>query len=997
VKSIHIKKKNTSLRITAVYFVSAMAWIIFSSEVLRFFVSNIDDYRNAEIYKGLFFITVTAVILYLTIRYFISEDKKLHIVIEDERKKFEEKLSESEKKYRDIVEYSQNLIWSLDSTGKITFINNSSIYIFGIEPEKMIGKRFSEFVPPELAQKETEYINKALTSENDTLNYVTKVIISPGNFRHLQVNGRVIRNKEGSILSISGNSADITDLVELEARLENITNVYHALTKINELLLRAKDEKTVFKESLKITVENGKFKAAWIGFVNDNTGQVEAKYFYGINEEYVKSLDININEPAGARGPIVRSLLEKTHYISNDIENDLMLSRWSKTSLKYGFNSFATFPIEVGDRVIGTFNIYDDTKHRFSKEATQLLLRLMEDITYAIERFELEKQRKYYENLFHKIVDQATVAILMESQGEIMYANAAAINLFSAKSLIDLTGRPLADLISLESGHDVKFLLENVYMGDKVNEEEVKMLRLDKTEMFTAFSSTPFRIEGQSGSLSFIRDITSEKLALEALLTSEEKWRSLFENTPSFVTTIDKEYKITSANKAPLPLRTEEILGHSVLEYIDIKRKEEVREIFDFVFSTGEPSVYHTTGYGEYGREAFFRVQAIPQLRDGIVHQLTLISSDITETKKASDALRESQLKLNSIVDTALDAIITVDSSLKIVLFNKTAENVFLCPSTDAIGTSINRFIPDLLISDKEDEGLQKTDMYDLTSIIGKGKTIKGLKTNKIEFPIEASVSKSTVENKTFYTIIIRDISERIRAENELKDSYRKVRDLAAHLQSAREDERINIAREIHDQLGQELSALKMDISFLNKKIEKTKDNPDWNAVQDTLKSMTNIADQTIKTVRKISSQLRPDVLEKLGLKDAIEWLSDDFSKRTGIACIVNVSDFDNGLSRNIQTVLYRISQESLTNIMRHANASKVAINIFNDHDMIQLEVEDNGKGITVQEIENGRSLGLVGMKERAYFVGGSFEIEGKKGRGTKVKVIIPNILQENG
>jgi PAS domain S-box-containing protein len=1104
------KKKLTSAKITAIYFVSALLWIIITSQFLHNFVSSIESFTIAEVLKGFLFVIITSLILYYALRAREKEDENLHneitrsnkewrdvfdhsndsmvivdnklVILESnrkandlfgmnngkltgsnienlidkslmeaiagyingqgiskgvlfesnlikqpdlsvpveigiepviregikchillfrgiaDRKKYEAEIKESENKYRNLVESTRDLIWSLDSEGKITFINSASKEMFGLEPEEMLGRKFTDFVPMELADREIANINNAMSRDKNSIKYISQVLNKNGKIKYLQFNGNVIRDDNDKIIKISGTSIDITERSELENKIENVTNLYSALTKINELLLRGKDEEHILQEALEITVKNGKFKTAWIGFVNETTGKVDVKYFYGENKNYVFNLDININEPPGSRGPIVRSLVDRTHYISNDIEKDLLLSRWSDLSLKYGFSSFATLPIEVGDKVIGTFNIYDDKKNRFSKEITKLLLQLMEDITYALERFELEKQRKHFENLFHNIVDQATIAILMEKQGDVMYANTAAIELFSAQSLKELTGQPIARIVAPEDITDVKNLLEIVYKGERVDEKDVKMLKLNDTEMYTAFSVIPFSVNGENGSLSFIRDITSEKIALDALQASEEKWRSLFENTPSFVTTINREYIITSANRAPLPLRTEEIVGRSILEYIDVKMKDEVRELYEYVFDNGEPSVYHTTGYGEYGREAFFRVQAIPQMKEGgIVHQLTLISSDITETKRASDALLESQMRLNSIVSSALDAIITVDSSLKIVLFNKSAENVFYCPTAEAVGSSITRFIPDLLISNDEysENGTEKKP--DLSAILGKGKSIIGLRANGDEFPIEASVSNSSVESKIFYTIILRDISERIRAENELKDSYQKVRDLAAHLQSAREDERINIAREIHDELGQELSALKMDISFLNKKIHKTKDKPDWNTIEENLKSMTNIADQTIKTVRKISSQLRPDVLDKLGLKDAIEWLADDFSRRTGVECNVQVNDSDNEISKNIQTVIYRISQESLTNIMRHANASKVFINVNELSESIHLEVKDNGKGITLEEIENGRSLGLVGMKERAYFVGGTFEISGEKSKGTKINVNIPLIKQING
>lgn len=1092
--------------VTSIYAVIAVLWIIFSSEILRAIVNNIDDYKSAEVYKGLLFVVITSLFLYYSLRFRDREDDRLnseimrsneewhnffdsandamlivdenrtilesnrhakelfavelsnvnidsldlkntfefnnlktneHVYPENyvyesgytkaggntvpleinikplvwnskncliyllrditERKQYELMLKESEKKYRNLVEDSQDLIWAADSDFRITFINSASKNIFGIEPSEMTGRKFTEFMEPALAEKETDYISECVIQGKNTFRYESRVKGAGGRNKYLFVNATITRNIRGNFSAISGVSHDITDRVRLERKIENVTNLYSALTRINELLLRAKNEESILNDSCELTVVNGKFKTAWVGIVNEKTGDVEPKYFFGENEDYVKSLRININEAPGVRGPIVRALIEKTHYISNDVENDMFISRWRDLCLANRYRSFATFPIEVGDKVIGTLNIYDDKKNRFSNEITQILLQLMEDITFAMERFELEKERKQYENLFHKIVEQATIAVIMENHGEVIYANKAAINMFGARQPEDLTGKPFADFISGSNRGEIKELLEKVYSGKRSEENEIKLLKLDGGEINTIYSVIPFVINSRNGSLSFIRDITSEKVALEALQSSEEKWRSLFENTPSFVTTINRKYIITSANRAPLPLRAEEILGHSSLEYVDTKMKDEVRKVYDYVFESGEPSVYHTVGYGEYGREAFFRVQAIPQMKDGKVNQITLISSDMTETKRASDALRESQLRLKSIVDTALDAIITVDSALKIILFNQSAENIFNCSSDSAIGTSISRFIPDLIKSVKHTGKIQPGKVPDLSKVLGKGKYTMAERNSGEKFPIEASISRSTVEKNVFFTIILRDISERIQAENDLRDSYQKVRDLAAHLQSAREEERVNIAREIHDELGQELSALKMDISFLNKKIEKTRENPDWNAITDNLKSMTNIADQTIKTVRKISSQLRPDVLDKLGLSDALEWLAEDFSRRTAIRCRVESFDVPEDLNKNMQTVIYRISQESLTNIMRHAGASVVAIKLKSNKSAVTLEIIDNGKGITAEEIENGKSLGIVGMKERVYFVGGTFEIGGVRGKGTTVKVTIPLVKNEHG
>jgi signal transduction histidine kinase len=241
-------------------------------------------------------------------------------------------------------------------------------------------------------------------------------------------------------------------------------------------------------------------------------------------------------------------------------------------------------------------------------------------------------------------------------------------------------------------------------------------------------------------------------------------------------------------------------------------------------------------------------------------------------------------------------------------------------------------------------------------------------------------------------TLIATDITDKIIAEERLKETNQRLHALAAHLQTIREEERTMIAREIHDQLGQELTALKMDIAFLSRQIEKIKisGKPDWNELQQSLRSMSDITDQTINSVRRIARELRPDVLDKLGLKDAIEWQAEEFTKRTGIDCIVSISQSELNFKRELENTIFRIVQESLTNVARHSGAaiSKVGLTINSKN--IYLTIEDNGRGITPEEIENAKSLGLVGIKERVYSVKGKLTINGVKDKGTILKIIIP-------
>lgn len=230
---------------------------------------------------------------------------------------------------------------------------------------------------------------------------------------------------------------------------------------------------------------------------------------------------------------------------------------------------------------------------------------------------------------------------------------------------------------------------------------------------------------------------------------------------------------------------------------------------------------------------------------------------------------------------------------------------------------------------------------------------------------------------------------ERQKAINELKASRENLRALSGHLQSIREEERSRIAREIHDELGQALTALKMDVLWLHGKISGLPIKPN-KQFDDTIKSMTFLIDSTINSVRRIAADLRPGVLDDLGLIPAIEWQSQEFQKRTGIETKFSSTVREAFIERERSTAIFRILQEALTNVVRHSKASKVYVRfeLFAKH--IVLTVDDNGRGIRPEEIVSPRSLGLIGMRERAELQGGSINIIGQLNKGTVVKVTLP-------
>jgi PAS domain S-box-containing protein len=237
---------------------------------------------------------------------------------------------------------------------------------------------------------------------------------------------------------------------------------------------------------------------------------------------------------------------------------------------------------------------------------------------------------------------------------------------------------------------------------------------------------------------------------------------------------------------------------------------------------------------------------------------------------------------------------------------------------------------------------------------------------------------------------VLHDITERQRAAEHLENSRAQLRALSARLQSVREDERKRVAREIHDELGQVLTGLKMEISSLARRLSSPDGAADWPQIVERARGINELIDSAIQTVRKISAELRPGLLDAVGLTAAIEWYAEEFQNRIGVKCHLKLPPKDIALDQERSIAVFRIFQEIMTNVARHAQATRIGITLEeHGHDLI-LAAQDNGRGIKASELSNPTSLGLLGMRERALLLGGEVNIRGAQGRGTTVTVRIP-------
>ena len=354
------------------------------------------------------------------------------------------------------------------------------------------------------------------------------------------------------------------------------------------------------------------------------------------------------------------------------------------------------------------------------------------------------------------------------------------------------------------------------------------------------------------------------------------------------------------------------------------------------------------------------------------------------EVLVADQRIESSKAQLESIVDSAMDAIVTVDAAQTIVLFNSAAEQVFRCPRGEAIGRTLDRFLPQRFrtahrghIEHFGRTGVTSRRMGDVT-------TLWALRADGEEFPIEASISQAGSSGERYYTVILRDITVRKQAEDELKRSQQELRELSARVLEAREEEKAHIARELHDELGQLLTALKMDLAALREGAPEKLD--------EKMREMGRLLDQTVAATRRISSDLRPMMLDDLGLADAASWLVNDFAKRSGLRCEMRLRPEGpiGDVSKPVSVAVYRAVQESLTNIVRHAGAKNAWVLLAVEDGMIHVEVEDDGRGIAPEDLAKARSLGLKGMRERIAYLGGSLEIGRAPRGGARLRIRVP-------
>ncbi|HVS01269.1 MAG TPA: PAS domain S-box protein [Thermoanaerobaculia bacterium] len=621
----------------------------------------------------------------------------------------------------------------------------------------------------------------------------------------------------------------------------------------------------------------------------------------------------------------------------------------------------------------------------------------------AAPRGELEERVQLQSQLL-EAVGQALVAT--DPEGRVTFWNRAAERLYGW-SREEALGRPLIGLTVPEEAQDqAAEILARSRAGESWTGELV-VQRRDGMRFPALITSSP--ILGASGEaigvVGVFRDISERRgievalqrrtrelaVRVQELRESEARFRAIFAGAGIGVAVADAEGRLVEANRSLLELlgyRPDELRGR---RFTEITYPEDLEpELERFAEMTrGERDGYQMEkryvrrdGSLVWGRLTVSAIRADPgQPAEYLVGMV----EDITTRKRAEEALRESERRYRSLVDLSPDGVFVYRNGTIVFANDAGAQLVGRESASEVVGRAMTDFVHPETRHQIEARVRERRGGGEVRQLID-----SYLRPDGTRMFFEVSSAPIDYEGQPGRLVVVRDATRRVGMEKQLRRSREELRQLATRLQSVREEEQARIAREIHDELGQMLTALKLDVSWLRRRMAEIGCEKWEGPIEARVTEMGGLLDQTLDSVRRLALELRPVVLDDLGLEAAVEWQVEEFARRTGVPADCDCDLAGARPEAQQATALYRILQEALTNVARHAAARRVRVTLTPVDGNLRLEVADDGGGLPVAGVEEAPSLGLLSMRERARASGGSLVIDSAPGGGTRVIAEIP-------
>lgn len=606
------------------------------------------------------------------------------------------------------------------------------------------------------------------------------------------------------------------------------------------------------------------------------------------------------------------------------------------------------------------------------------------------------------EQAYRTLVDNALQGLAIIQDERFVFVNAALVNIFgySMDEILAWSPEVIAGLLHPE---DKEPVMKNLTGQGFTSHLETRYIhksgKIHWVESHTSF----INYRGKPALQVAYLDITPRKQAERALYESQERFRKIYDNAVAGIAISNQTGQFEQSNPAFCNLLgyTEAELRH--LDFLSLvhpddrpaNRLEHERMLAGKQpFFEIENRYVHKAGHPIWVRKF---VSVLTDVSGRPVHIMALVV-DITARKTTEQALRESESRLNGIIGTATDAIITTDANQRIMLFNTAAEQMMGYKADQIIGQPLSVLLPERA----REAHIRYVDDFAQTGItartIGQPGELYGQRADGTEFPIEAMISQVEVAGQKYFTAIVRDISERKRFEEERNRLLAEVvvqreqlRALAEKLTTAQEAERKALARELHDQVGQQLTSLNLNLNTLRTHILGAGHGSAPKALALVDRSLA-LVEETIERIQDVMANLRPPVLDDYGLLATLKWYVSQLAPQVKFAIQVQGSEPDPRLAAAVELALFRIAQEALTNVVKHSRAKTVAINLESNN-LVRLTIADDGVGFVVkshQQSGKRAGLGLLTISERIEAVNGVCHIESQPGVGTRVIAEVP-------
>jgi PAS domain S-box-containing protein len=878
-----------------------------------------------------------------------------------ERKRAEEELQNERNLLRAVIDNLPDLFQFKDTQGRYLLNNRAHLKSIGAKSqEDTLGKTAFDFHPKELAEQYYKDEMNLVSTGEPIIDKEELVLMHETNEMRWHLTSKVpLKDTQGKVTGLIAITRDIAERKRTEEALQESQALYRS-----------------FVEHLPAGVFRKDTQGRYV-FVNSLFSQLKGMEIDEVLGKTPHELEA-FAHAAKAMRPSIAMAVQLIHADEAVNHHELILRTGKPIeveevypqldgSVKY-FHVVKSPVFSSDGKIIGTQGVqFDITERKLAEEALR------------------ERDEK-----LHNIVENSTNLFYSRNVDQVFtYLSPQVRNILDCEPEEALI--PFSDFMTENAINKLgcELAMKAVDTGVRQETYELELESKKGRRVWVEIQEAPVVLNGKTIAIvGAATDITERRWAEMALQVSEKKYRDIVTWAPIGIYQSTHSGKLLTVNKSIVEMlgydNMMELIGCDLGKDIYYDEKDRERLISRHGKYGDNNTVNAETRWKKKDGSIIWVLMTVHDVRDKSLEILYYegFVFDITERKHAEEALRESEERYRLLVENSTD-IVTEISDDKYLYVSPNVKSILDFEPMDLVGTDVLSKV----------YGKDKAAIGEILSKLGGSATYRYRDRSGGWHWFESS-------GRVYYTssgeqrmvMVSRDITQRRKAEQQLEVSRKQLQHFTEHLEHILEEERKRISRELHDELGQLLTILKFDLSWL--KLEGAKADTD---ILSRIDAMMESVNEALASVKRISKEIRPPQLDALGLVGAIQWDIDQVQKKTGLSSFVTVEPEEINISSQVSTILYRVFREAFTNILRHAQAEHVNIKVSQQQGSIIMTIRDDGRGITKKELKGTTSLGLVGIRERLRMVGGTFTIEGKRGSGTLVTVEVPHKKKKNG